>query len=59
MNANYPGWNATEQATCPECGSFVDESKRHQACPHPDCGTAVFIMNGEVVDREARPGTQA
>lgn len=56
MNTNYPGWNATKQAICPECGAFVNESKRHQACKQ--CGTAVFIMNGEVVQREPRPGTE-
>jgi hypothetical protein len=53
----FRGYNASEKPRCPEWGSFVDDSKRHQACPNPECKHAVFILNGEVVDREARPGT--
>ena len=55
MNTTYRGHRASQKARCPSCGGFLDDSIRHQACPN--CGQAVFILNGEVVDREPRPGT--
>ncbi len=55
MNTTYPGHRAGEKPQCANCKGFLKEGVRHQSCNN--CGMAAFVIHGEVVDREPRPGT--